>query len=37
VGWMLAASIFIYAVLTAGTIVILRILARRPLEEPHGA
>jgi len=37
VGWMLAASIFIYGVLTAGTLVILRILARRPLEDAHGA
>lgn len=35
IGWSLAAAVFIYAVLTAGTVVILRILARQAL--PDGA
>lgn len=33
IGWALAAAVFIYAVLTAGTIVILRLLSRQPLPE----
>jgi cytochrome d ubiquinol oxidase subunit I len=36
VPWMLLASVLIYAILSIGTVVVLRLLARVPLEDRHG-